>query len=291
MRWLSLFGWRRTPERQNRKRTSYASVNGRPVGATWRSPLAVGTLAVVAGGLAAWGLGVVAHRSYEVVLATHPFYRIRTLDIRSDGPQVTPERVRQWTGLQLGMSLLEPDVGALRAMLIEKVPVIREATVSRYFPDRLAIRISERIPVVALGRSGFLGADASGHVFSMAPGRETLPCVVGYSEVLTPGRRLNGLLMNAVEVVEAARRPPLAGLFRIVTVDTREPDWLTLGLEEGPWARLSWEGMKEKPTPQSRLALEQKLRSLARILEDARLKGRKLKTVDLTFSDDYIPVE
>ncbi len=291
MKGFSFFFRRRTPERQNRKRTSYATVNGRPSGASRGSRVAVAIVASVAIGVLGWAGWNVARHGYDRVLATHPAYRIRELDIRSDGSQITPERVRQWTGLHVGMNLAEPDIAAIRALLIEKVPVIREATVRRLFPGRIEIHISERIPIAALGRSGFLGVDVSGCVFSMAPEREELPRIIGYSVPLTPGMHLTGLLFNAIEAVEAARRPPVANYFQIASVDVRENDWLILRIVEGPEVRLTWEGMKEKPTEQSRVALARKMTSLLRILEDARLKKRKLKSVDLTYSDDYIPVE
>jgi hypothetical protein len=73
-------------------------------------------------------------------------------------------------------------------------------------------------------------------------------------------------------------------------LDVREPDCLVLKLTEGPLIRLNWPDMAMS-TPESRLALDSKLRSLARVMDDARMKNRRLARIDMTFNDDYIPVE
>lgn len=287
-RWLT----RRERPRTNRKRNTVASVSGRAEGAAFRrlgilGPALVWLLVAALAAVLAWTGG---RQAFETLLAGNPAYRLRQVDIRSDGRQVTADRVRQWTGIEVGMNIHELDIGAIRTLLLEKVPVIREAQVRRILPDRLEIRISERIAVIGLGQHGSLGADAAGHVFSMAPAGEALPGVYGYLEPLTPGMRLKGRLFNAVEVADVCRRTALSGAIRMEWMDVRDGEWLTVKLREGPLVRLKWAGM-ERATPASRVALEAKLRSLARVLEDARIKNRRLRSVDLTFSDDYIPVE
>ena len=294
MRWKAL--WKRggasDGHRINRKRNTVTSVGGRSAEVAGRrlNRAVTGLLAAAVAALAVVVVWLAVERIGEQLLFANPEYRIRTIDIRSDGQRVSADKVKQWAELEAGMNLHTVNIAEKRRILLQRVPVIKSVEIKRLMPDRLEVRITERLPIACLGIHRYLGVDQTGYVFAIAPLSGLLPSIWGYAEQISPGARLQGRLLNAVEVVDVLNRTALGGLMRVEGIDVRETDRLVLKLSDGPLVRLSWPNMAMS-TPESRLELEAKLRSLARVLDDARLKNRRLAKVDMTFTDDYIPVE
>ncbi len=293
MGWKTL--WGRLPDsgarKLNRKRNTVTSVGGRAAEASVRRVNRVVAIVLVA--IFAVLIGIVLwmtlQKVAEELLYTNPEYQLRAIDIVSDGQRVSSVKVKQWAEIETGMNMHLVDIAKMRKALL-RVPVIRTVAIRRIMPDRIDIRLSERLPIACLGLHRVLGADQTGYVFTIAPPRTAMPAITGYLDQISPGIRLQGRLLNAVEVVDVLNRTPLGGLIRVELLDVREPDHLVLRLIDGPLVALSWADMAMS-TPESRLALEEKLRSLARVMDDARSKNRRLTKVDLTFNDDYIPVE
>ncbi len=278
--------------RTNRKRNTVTNVSGRAAELSGRRMhrVVTGLLATALAALTVAVIWMAAQRIGEQLLYANSEYRIKTIDVQSDGRRVSAEKVKQWAELEAGMNLHTVNIAEKRRILLQRVPVIKSVTIKRLMPDRLEVRITERFPIACLGIHHRLGVDQTGYVFAIAPSSDLLPAIWGYSEQISPGARLRGRLLNAVEVVDVLNRTALGGLIRLDGIDVREPDRLVLKLNDGPLVRLSWPDMAMS-TPESRLGLEAKLRSLARVLEDARLKNRRLANVDMTFTDEYIPVE
>jgi hypothetical protein len=294
MGWKTLWG-RLTDsgeKKLNRKRNTVTSVGGRAAVISGRrvNRAVTSVLVAVLAGVIGILLWLTLKKAGEELLYTNPEYRLAKIDIVSDGQRVSPDKVRQWAGIEAGMNMHTLDIGKMRKELLMKVPVIKAVVIRRILPDRIEIRLSERLPIACLGLHRLLGVDQTGYVFNISPPRTPMPVILGNIEPVSPGNRLHGRLLNAVEVVDVLNRTPLGGLMRVEVLDVREADFLMLRLTEGPVVSLSWQDMAMS-TPESRLYLEGKLRSLARVLDDARSKNRRLIKVDLTFNDDYIPVE
>lgn len=293
MGWKTL--WGRLSEsgekKANRKRNTVTSVGGRSSDIAGRrvnrtvTAVLVAIFAVLIGTV----LWLVMQKTADTLLYTNPEYRLQVIDIISDGQRVSPAKVKQWAEIEAGMNMHAVDIAKMRKALL-RVPVIKSVVIRRIMPDRLEIRLSERLPIACLGLHRVLGVDQTGYVFTISPPRVAMPAITGYAEQISPGTRLQGRMLNAVEVVDVLARTTLGGLMRVEVLDVREPAGLVLKLTEGPLVCLSWPDMALS-TPESRLALEGKLKSLARVMDDARSKSRRLAKVDLTFNDDYIPVE
>jgi hypothetical protein len=275
----------------NRKRNTVTTVGGRTAEMSGRrvNRTVTAVLVTIFAGLIGTVLWLTLHKVADEILYTNPEYRLQTIDIVSDGQRVSPAKVKQWTEIETGMNMHLIDIGKMRKALL-RVPVIKSVDIQRVMPARIEIRLSERLPIACLGLHRVLGVDQTGYVFTIAPPRTPMPAITGYVEQISPGTRLQGRMLNAVEVVDVLNRTPLGGLMRVEVLDVRELDCLVLKLAEGPLISLNWPEMAMS-TPESRLALEGKLRSLARVMDDARSKNRRLSKVDLTFNDDYIPVE
>jgi hypothetical protein len=284
--------WTKPDEKKiNRKRNTVTTVGGRAAEVSGRrvnrtvTAVLVALFAVLIGTV----LWLTLQKAAEELLYTNPEYRLRVIDIVSDGQRVSPAKVKQWAEIEAGMNMHLVDIAKMRKALL-RVPVIKSVAIRRVMPDRIEIRLSERLPIACLGLHRVLGVDQTGFVFTIAPPRTVMPAITGYVEQISPGTRLQGRMLNAVEVVDVLNRTPLGSLMRVEVLDVRETDCLVLKLADGPLISLSWPDMAMS-TPESRLALEGKLRSLARVMDDARSKNRRLTKVDLTFNDDYIPVE
>jgi hypothetical protein len=73
---------------------------------------------------------------------------VREIDVRTDGALTRPQILAQ-ARVAVGDSLLGLDLAALRARL-EELPQVTAAKVTRQLPDRLAIELSERVPLAWL---------------------------------------------------------------------------------------------------------------------------------------------
>lgn len=85
--------------------------------------------------------------------------------------------------------LAEVDPAAV-ARRIESLPFVRSARVERVFPNRVRIRLTERMPAAFASRpaGGFALLDGTGRVLADRPDRPAdLPEVTGAGEILPPG--------------------------------------------------------------------------------------------------------
>jgi cell division protein FtsQ len=90
------------------------------------------------------------------------------------------------------LPLAEVDTAAA-AHRIEALPFVRSARVERVFPNRVRIRLTERMPVAFAGRpaGGFALLDDTGRVLADRPDRPAdLPEVTGAGEIPPPGEWL-----------------------------------------------------------------------------------------------------
>ena len=249
--------------------------------------IALAGVAVVVGGLAAW---YALSQLEELLFSGNERYAITTIDIRSDGQVVTPEKVREWTGIREGQNLFAVSTQRVRDYLLKRVPIVKAVEVRRIMPGTLEIRIAERMPVARLGLSSYLGVDRAGYVFGITPTARSLPYIAGYREHLQAGMRAGGAIMNAIEVVDVCSRTRLGEAVKVTYIDVEEKGTLGLHLADGEFVRLAWRNM-EQYSPDSRLNLEEKLRHLVRALQSASDRGKRISWIDLTFNEDYIPVE
>src|SRR5262249_7064132 len=78
----------------------------------------------------------------------NPRFAIHQIVVDDDGV-LTPEHVVHFAGVQVGENLLSVDLNQVRANL-EMLPLVRSVEVRRMMPDRLFIRVEERIAAARL---------------------------------------------------------------------------------------------------------------------------------------------
>jgi cell division protein FtsQ len=179
-----------------------------------RHPLLVGALVPLVLATAAW------------VLWESPLLAVRTVQV--DGARtLTASEVRQAAGLRTGTPLLQVDVDAAAAR-VRRVPQVASAQVSRGWPDRVVVTVTERVPVAVVERDGQQWlVDAGGVPFatvSGAPPRGVVPV-----DVADPGPRdpATKAALTAVAALPRSLRPPVRAVHATSGAD------VTLALADG----------------------------------------------------------
>jgi cell division protein FtsQ len=157
------------------------------------------------------------------VLWESPLLAVRTIQV--DGVHaLTAAEVRQAARVRTGTPLLQVDVDAAAAR-VRRVPEVASAQVSRGWPDRVVITVTERVPVAVVERGGRAWLVDAGGVpvrpLSGAPPRGVVPV-----DVANPGPRdaATRAALAAVAALPASLRTSVT----IVHATTGEDVTLTL---------------------------------------------------------------
>ena len=86
--------------------------------------------------------------SVDRLVYHNPRFAIQQIVVDDDGV-LTPERVMQFAGVQIGQNLLSLDLDQARHNL-ELLPLVCGVEVRRMLPNRLLIRVNERVAVARL---------------------------------------------------------------------------------------------------------------------------------------------
>ena len=229
-------------------------------------------------------------------------FSVRQLDYRTDGI-ISVGQLKQWGGVSSGDNLLKLDLLRIKRD-IELAPRVKAASVERFLPDTLQVRVAERVPMAqvwAWQRDGAgvtdydcvrVQLDETGHVMSpidgysvVAPEKQaewSLPVVSGIElkklKSLAPGRPA-GLpkVQAALGLIGEFRRSPLAGVVDLRVIDLSQPRILRVTTGDGGQVDLSTD----------RLAWQ--LNRWARIRAHGQKFGLAIETVDLSVTNN-VPV-
>ena len=143
----------------------------------------------------------------------NPDYFVRDPDVKTDGT-LTREQILAAADIVEGRNVLTVDLGKSRAAL-EKLPQVESAEVSRTFPNRVAVSITERRPIAWVTLKKEEDPTTSEHAFLidarcivlrsrvLLPEYYHLPIISGVeTENLVPGQRVNAFdIQAALELV------------------------------------------------------------------------------------------
>jgi cell division protein FtsQ len=140
------------------------------------------------------------------VLWASPLLAVRTVQV--DGVRtLTAAEVRDAAGLRTGTPLLQVDVDAAGAR-VRRLPQVASVQVSRGWPDRVVVTVTERVPVAVVDRDGQQWlVDPGGVLFATvtgAPPRGVVPV-----DVPTPGAHdaATSAALAAVAALPRSLRP------------------------------------------------------------------------------------
>ena len=243
--------------------------------------LALGTLSLTGFGTYRLANGMVNRFVYN-----NPQFAIRQMVVDDDGV-MTPERIVQFAGVQVGQNLLSVDLDQVRSNL-EMLPLVRAVEVRRILPDRLFIRVNERVavarlrvPTRELGDTVFY-IDRAGFVMKpmkLADGTLLQPEMPRGVPVLTGvsladvrvGKQVGSeQIYRALALLDRLDQAVAGSLLEIEQIDLSKPRQLVMTTSQHTTVKVD---VEEFP---------QQLRRLGVILRWAQQRQKQVQMVDLT---------
>jgi cell division protein FtsQ len=180
----------------------------------WRSwlPWAIGGALVVLAGLVVW----LFYYSSAFAVA----------GVRVSGADTVPvATIEQTAEAPVGTALAKVDLRAI-ADRVRTIPAVEDAQVTRAWPNKIVIVVTERVPVVVVtDGSRFELVDATGTAFKTLPDRPA-----GLPEAKVTGTRRD-VTVRSVVTVSAALPDTLRA--QVGTISAASPDSITLNLSSG----------------------------------------------------------
>lgn len=205
----------------------------------------------------------------------------------TSGKMVREDVIAEYLGLKPGANLALIDFEGKRREALKHIYTLREISITRYLPGRVAVVAEERTPVAKLGVHGQRGTtgrvvDGEGMVFVCQRGTQLLPTIYETPSTTTsPGHRIGGRAFAALALVDLSREPDFADL-AVQDVDIFKRDYLTATLGNYSKVKISWEGMDEA-TARSRKALVSRLTNLRHAVRSQL--GTNVKVWNATMPD------
>ena len=149
---------------------------------------------------------------------------VRTFEVAGES-SLTADRIREVAAVPEGEPLALVDLGAVEAR-VQALAEVRDAAVTRHWPDTVTVQVQERTPVAVVEIGGQLrGLDVEGVVF-----REFRTAPAGLPRIETPADTSRDALREAAAVVSALPGD-IAG--RVDHVEVTTVDQITLALRDG----------------------------------------------------------
>lgn len=252
--------------------------------ARWLGWLVLGMLALGPTGYGIWKIG-------EALFWDNPRYTLRHLVIKAEGPMLSEQHVREYTGIKEGQNLFDLNLVRRREIFLQRQPNVATMSLTRQLPDTLVIELTERVAIARLSRFQSWGVDREGKVFIVGPGTRDLPVIAGFPTTgIGPGSGVPASVSKALDVVDACRNTASGRQLHVVSLDVAPREFVELYMVGGERVRLAWEGMGTG-TPAAQKQLENKLDRLVTALRLAERRGKHIANLDLTFGDQYIPAQ
>lgn len=168
----------------------------------------------------------------------NPRFTVANLDLRSDGTRLSPDHIKEYSGLETGQNLFAVDLREVRRKL-ELVPLVSRVEIRRKFPDTLIVNVSERTALACLKsdrNAALLAVDREGYVLGPSYSSPKLPVVEGFSEKgLRPGIQVRASeirdAISLLDIVDSA--PDIARHLNILVVNVRDRERLDVRLASG----------------------------------------------------------
>lgn len=165
--------------------------------------------------------------------------QVKAADVHGELKMTSAKQVERYAAVPVGRPLAMADLDAVRIRVLNGLPQVRTVDVSREWPDKVRLDVTERTPVAVVSVGGRLRAlDGSGAVFwdyKLAP--------AGLPMVATTTATHTDALREAARVVSAL---PADLARRVDHVDVRTVDSISLALRGGK--HVVWGGSAQSAT-------------------------------------------
>jgi cell division protein FtsQ len=236
--------------------------------------------------LTSYGIRWLVKATIHRLVYDNPRFAIRQIVVDDNGV-LTPERVVQFAGVQVGQNLLSVNLDQVRSNL-EMLPLVRSVEVRRMLPDRLFIRVAERTAVARLrvasrelGEETFY-IDRAGFVMKtlmLGVGTRLQPQPPRPAPVLTGvtladarvGRQVESeQIYRALELLDKLDQAVAGSMLEVEQIDLSKPRQLVLTTTQHTMVKVDVEDFP------------QQLRRLGAILRWAQQRQKSVQIVDLT---------
>jgi cell division protein FtsQ len=236
--------------------------------------------------LTSYGIRWLVRATIHRLVYDNPRFAIRQIVVDDNGV-LTPERVVQFAGVQIGQNLLSVNLDQVRSNL-EMLPLVRSVEVRRMLPDRLFIRVAERTAVARfrvasreLGDETFY-IDRAGFVMKtlkLGDGTRLQPQTPRPAPVLTGvtladarvGRQVESeQIYRALELLDKLDQAVAGSMLEVEQIDLSKPRQLVLTTTQHTMVKVDVEDFP------------QQLRRLGAILRWAQQRQKSVQIVDLT---------
>ncbi|MBV9463333.1 MAG: FtsQ-type POTRA domain-containing protein [Verrucomicrobiae bacterium] len=225
-----------------------------------------------------WKLAQIGGRR---MFSENSHFVLRRLTVENKGALLSEKEILSHAGVSKGENLFEIDLKQVRANL-ELLPQVRKVEVKRHLPDQLVIQVLERVPVARITSEEGAGwdtyeVDTTG--FVMAGTERSLPVIVGakVADLHVGNAVASPEIFSAISLLQKCEATTLNAFLDVATVDVSHDGMLLVQTADGMKLKVGLE------------YLDQNLRRLEFILNDARHRGLKVASADLTVDRD-VPV-
>lgn len=236
-----------------------------------------------------WGTWELVRVSGRGMFTSNPQFILREIIVENTGQVLSREEILRHARIHKGQNLFEVDLKAVRTNL-ELLPEVKRVEIRRQLPDRLTIRVRERVPVARLTAPRDMqwdtyAVDDEGYVMNLDAGSAAggpiaaMPLITGAKiSDLRVGSAVNSPeIFRALELIRRCDGTTLNALVDVESIDVSRSHMLLVQSTDGMKIKVGLEFM------------EQNLRRLEYILNDARTRGLHVGTADLTVDRD-VPV-
>ncbi|WP_199552877.1 FtsQ-type POTRA domain-containing protein [Streptomyces sp. N35] len=160
---------------------------------------------------------------------------LRVERVTTSGTQVlTPDQVLDAASVPVGAPLISVDTEAIEDRLRRQLPRIDSVDAVRSWPHGIALKVTERKPVLLLEKDGkFVEVDAEGVRFATVTSAPKNVPKLQLTADRSPSLHRFGIDRLLVEAVEVARDIPPAVASRTRTMEVRSYDSISLELSDG----------------------------------------------------------
>jgi cell division protein FtsQ len=237
-------------------------------------------------GLTGYGIYRLGQATVNRLVYDNPRFTIHQIVVDDDGV-LTPERVVQFADVQVGQNLLSIDLDQVRDNLA-MLPLVRAVEVRRLLPDRLFIRVNERVAVAGLrvptrelGDTTFY-VDRSGFVMKPIKLRDgtmlqpqtprPVPILTGASLAdVCVGKQVGSeQIYRALELLDKLDQAVAGSMLEVEQIDLSKPRQLIMTTRQHATVKVD---VEEFP---------RQLRRLGVILRWSQQRQKSVQMVDLT---------
>ncbi len=212
--------------------------------------------------------------AWGYLFTENDFYRIRHLDMSSDG-NLRPDEIHEYISyVRTGTNIFAEDMSKIHDDLIS-VSIVESVDIRRVLPDTLQIRISERVPLARVRHetTGIpFAVDRKGNVLGPSYRSPTLPTITGLRHPgLRPNTRVRDpLFIDALHALDLCDHTALSEYIKIKSIEISDREILTLWLQTGEQVRIRRDN------------LQHQLNKAALILRSDRQNGILRREIDVT---------